>query len=84
MDTRLPIALREKYGLVHVPGQRRCRDWAMRARGERESGLPEEQAGLTAAHVVFPYEAASVPRSGGLSVDELLAMAFPADSTPSV
>ena len=84
MDTRLPIALREKYGLVHVPGQRRCRDWAVRARGEHDAGLPLEQAGLTAAHVVFPYEAAPVARSGTVPVDELLAMAFPTDAAPSV
>ncbi|MFW5828040.1 MAG: hypothetical protein ACOCU4_08105 [Alkalispirochaeta sp.] len=83
MDTRLPIALREKYGLVHVPGQRRCHDWATHARNEREAGLPVEQAGLTAAHVVFPYEAASVPRSGSPSVEELLTMAAPTDSASS-
>jgi hypothetical protein len=77
MDTRLPVALREKYGLVHVPGQRRCRDWAERARTEREAGLPLEQAGLIAARAVFPYEAKSIPRAGSTPVYELIAMAVP-------
>lgn len=75
MDPKLPVALREKYGLVHVPGGRRCSDWAARARSHLTEGLPAEHAGLLAAQGVFPYEAAASPRSGALSVLELLTLA---------
>jgi hypothetical protein len=77
MDPRLPVALREKYGLVHVPGGRRCRDWAVRARSHLAEGLPAEHAGLLAAQRVFPYEATASPRTGASSVAELLTLADP-------
>ncbi len=74
MDARLPTALREKYRLVHVPGQRRCRDW-LRATGTRiDEGLPAEQAGLAAAQAVFPYEAARTARPDSPPVTELLSL----------
>lgn len=73
MDPRLPTALREKYRLVHVPGHRRCRDWLDATAARIGEGLPPEQAGLTAAQAVFPYEAARTPRPDGTVVETLLA-----------
>lgn len=75
METGMPVALREKYGLVHVPGPRRCRDWAARTRREIEGGLPYEHAGFQAARAVFPYEAREIPLAGTVAVGDLLAMA---------
>jgi hypothetical protein len=57
MDSRLPILLREKYALVHVPGTRRCLRWVERCRAEIDAGVPPEAAGRTAARSTFPYEA---------------------------
>ena len=75
MNAGMPIALREKYGLVHVPGARRCSDWAARARREIDAGLPPERAGLQAARAVFPYEAREIPLAGTVAVADLLTMA---------
>ena len=72
MDPQLPILLREKYGLVHVPGVRRCLRWVDRCRAEIAAGVPPESAGLTAARSTFPYEARERVIPGASTVTELL------------
>lgn len=71
-SARLAIALRTKYGLVHVPNSRRCVQWVAAARAHLALGEPEEHSGWMAAREVFPYEAREVLRPDALSVSELL------------
>lgn len=80
MNPQFPIALREKYRLVHVPGHRRCRDWLQAAAARIAEGLPSEQAGLMAAQEIFPYEAGRSARSQATPVDELLRSGEAGDS----
>lgn len=75
MDARLPIALREKYLLVHVPSRRRCIQWADRCGREIANGVPMESAGIAAARATFPYEAKERPNPAGSEVETLLAYA---------
>ncbi len=72
MDDALPVALRRKYGLVHVPSRRKADQWLHEVRREIESGLPFEAAGLSAARSVFPYEAREIYASDVASVEQLL------------
>jgi hypothetical protein len=67
--------IREKYNLVHVPGSRRCLQWAERCRREMASGVPAEAAGRAAAQAVFPYEAKGRVTPDAASVTEMLSVA---------
>ncbi len=80
MNPKLPIALREKYRLVHVPGHRRCHDWVQAVAARIAQGIPAEQAGLMGAQEVFPYEAGRSARSQSTPVDELLRYGEAGDS----
>ena len=51
------MSLKDKYGLVHVPTMKRCRQWATVMRMRLAARLPPERAGLLAAEEVFRYEA---------------------------
>ncbi len=75
MDPRLPILLREKYALVHVPGARRCHRWVERCRAEIATGVPPEAAGRTAARSTFPYEAHDRANPDATAVTEMLRIA---------
>lgn len=72
MNPQLPIALREKYRLVHVPGHRRCHQWLEAVAARIDEGIPTEQAGLMAAQEIFPYEAGRAALPDAMAVDELL------------
>jgi len=72
MDAQLPLALRKKYGLVHVPSRSRINRWCTGTRSGIESGLPPEAAGLQAAREVFPYEAREIYEPDAESVEQLL------------
>ncbi len=74
MNPRLPILLRHKYGLVHVPSEKRCIRWRDTCRSEIDTGVPPEAAGLAAARGVFPYEAKGRVAPDGAPVSELLGM----------
>lgn len=69
------MALRAKYRLVHVPSLRRVEDWAAATLAAIAEGMPREAAGLQAARVVFPYEAARQASPDAPAVDEILALA---------
>lgn len=73
MNPRLPVTLRHKYGLVHVPAAQRCQSWVIAVQRLLDEGLPPEHAGLQAAHAIFPYEAREVVRPDAHSVPEILA-----------
>lgn len=72
MDANIPLKLRHKYGLVHVPSRSRVDRWYTTARTFIESGLPPEAAGRQAAREVFPYEAREIYVPDAESVEFLL------------
>ena len=74
VSTSLPMELRRKYGLVHVPRTEKCRQWLQSCRTLCDE-LPPEHAGLRAAREVFPYEAREVIDPESRRVLELLDMA---------
>lgn len=73
IPTTLPMELRRKYGLVHVPRIERCRLRLESTRLHLEE-LPSEHAGLRAAREVFPYEARELVVPEALPVSSLLDM----------
>jgi len=68
----LPMAIRRKYGLVHVPRLSRCERWVETCRAHLTEGIPPERAGLLAAREVFPYEAREIFAPDAGAVTELL------------
>lgn len=74
-QVNVSMALKVKYGLVHVPSQRKCRSWVREVTVHRAAGLPPEQAGQQAAHRVFPYEARELHLPDAVPVPELLTLA---------
>lgn len=72
MDADLPLELRRKYGLVHVPSRSRAERWCEAVTQGIETGLPPEAAGLQAARMVFPYEAREVYLPDAAPVRELI------------
>jgi len=74
VNEKMPVVLREKFGLVHVPSSGRCRRWAQRCRAQLTAGLPPERAGLIAAMEVFPYEAKEIVSGSAPDVASLLDM----------
>lgn len=72
MDAKLPLELRRKYGLVHVPSRTRVERWISVVHREIGLGVPAEAAGLQAAREVFPYEAREVHEADLARVAELL------------
>ncbi len=67
------MQIKSKYGLVHVPSERKCLAWAAAVRENRAAGLPSEHAGLQAARSVFPYEARELYVPEAHSVEEIIA-----------
>jgi hypothetical protein len=53
---QVKLDLKQKYALVHVPGEYKIRMWYRLTKELIEEGQPAEQAGITAAKKVFPYE----------------------------
>lgn len=80
MRAQLPVALREKYSLVHVPSRHRVVRWCERATALIAEGLPPEHAGMRAAAEVFPYEARERPVAGAARVGDLLNLATDRDT----
>lgn len=72
MATSTIMSLKNKYGLVHVPTMKRCRQWATVMRMRRAAGLPPERAGLLAAEEVFRYEAKEILDSELESAETIL------------
>ncbi len=69
------MALKVKYGLVHVPSHRKCRSWVREVIVHRAAGLPPEQAGQQAAQRVFPYEARELHLPDAMPVPDILELA---------
>ena len=72
MHTDLPLKLRAKYGLVHVPSRSRVDRWIRDTREAIRSGLPSERAGLQIAFRVFPYEARELHLADSPTVRDLI------------
>ena len=52
----ISVLLKEKYGLVHVPYDRKVRRWVELTKSHIRTGQSAEHAGLLAARLTFPYE----------------------------
>jgi hypothetical protein len=72
MKLDLPLRIRVKYGLVHVPSRHRTERWVRETREAIASGLPPEHAGLQSARHVFPYEAREVHAPDAIPVVDLI------------
>ena len=72
MRVDLMLALRSKYGLVHVPSRARVERWIQGTRAAISAGLPPERAGLQTAFAVFPYEARELHLPDSPSVEEMI------------
>lgn len=70
--TGLKLLLKEKYGLVHVPYDRKVTRWIELTRSHMKTGQSAENAGLLAARLTFPYELRENRAYSGPSVAELL------------
>ncbi len=68
----LKLKLKQKYSLVHVPAERKVKQWLDKVRSHVADGQPAEQAGLRAAKEVFPYEYKEHRVYEEVSVQELL------------
>jgi len=68
----LNLLLKEKYGLVHVPYERKIRRWVELTRSHMRTGQSPENAGLLAARATFPYELRENNSYVGIRVEELL------------
>ena len=77
---RIRLLLREKYGLVHVPHYHKAVEWAKRTEAAVRRGVTPEEAGLTAARELLPYEAKEHNVQLGAAVSKLLKLA--GDSNP--
>ncbi len=76
------MAIKVKYGLVHVPSQRKCRSWIREVAVHRGAGLPPEHAGWQAARRVFPYEARQLHDPAASAVTEILTLAEDSGDDP--
>ncbi len=56
MKDEARLYLKNKYSLVHVPSTHKTSHWLDAYREAVSSGDSPEQAGITAARKVFPYE----------------------------
>lgn len=56
MKDEARLFLKNKYSLVHVPSTHKTSRWLDVYQGAVASGDSPEQAGITAAREVFPYE----------------------------
>jgi len=66
------LLLKEKYSLVHVPAERKVREWRDLVKQLISEGQMSEQAGIMAAKKVFPYEYREYRIFDGVSVNEIL------------
>lgn len=66
------LLLKEKYGLVHVPYERKVRRWVELTRSHMRTGQSPENAGLLAARSTFPYELREHNVYDSSGVEELL------------
>ena len=72
MRADLPLMLRSKYGLVHVPSRLRVERWVQDTREAIRMGLPSERAGLQVVLAIFPYEARELHVPDSPSVEEMI------------
>ncbi len=72
---QLRLLLREKYGLVHVPHFHKAGEWAEQTAAAIRNGVTPEEAGLTAARELFPYEIKEYNAHLGAAVSELVKLA---------
>ena len=68
------LLLKEKYSLVHVPAERKVKEWGDLAKQLISEGQMKEQAGIIAAKKVFPYEYREYGVYDGAGVDEILSL----------
>ena len=76
---QLRLLLREKYGLVHVPHFHKAGEWAGQTAAAIRDGVTPEEAGLTAARELFPYEMKEHNAHLGAAVSELVKLAGDSD-----
>ena len=76
---RIRLLLREKYSLVHVPHYHKAVEWAKRTEAAVRRGVTPEEAGLTAARELLPYEVKEHNVQLGVAVSELLKLAEDSD-----
>jgi len=72
---RMRLLLKKKYALVHVPSRHKAEAWLSLTRALQAAGSTPEQAGLRAAHQVFPYECKEYALYSGPTLEEIVASA---------
>ena len=71
---RIKLLLKQKYSLVHVPPERKVLKWRESVEQLLKDGQTMEQAGMTAAKKVFPYEYREYRVHEGKKVDAILSL----------
>jgi hypothetical protein len=71
---KIQLLLKEKYSLVHVPAERKVKQWHALVTQLLREGQTKEHAGMIAAKKVFPYEYREYRIYAGADMDTILAL----------